>query len=71
MAEKVLMRNFDRNDSHTLAGYRATGGYSAWDTARGIEPAGITEIVKKSNLRGLGGAGWVVPGRACMARLSP
>jgi NADH-quinone oxidoreductase subunit F len=58
MAEKVLMRNFDRNDSHTLAGYRATGGYSAWDTARGIEPAGITEIVKKSNLRGLGGAGF-------------
>jgi len=58
MAEKVLMRNFDRNDSHTLAGYRATGGYGAWDTARGIEPAGITEIVKKSNLRGLGGAGF-------------
>jgi len=58
MAEKVLMRNFDRNDSHTLAGYRATGGYSAWDTARGIEPAAITEIVKKSNLRGLGGAGF-------------
>jgi NADH-quinone oxidoreductase subunit F len=58
MAEKVLMRNFDRNDSHTLAGYRATGGYRAWDTARGIEPASITEIVKKSNLRGLGGAGF-------------
>src|SRR5882672_11796201 len=58
MAERVLMRNFDRENSYTLAGYRAAGGYTAWDTARGIEPAAITELVKKSNLRGLGGAGF-------------
>src|SRR4029453_10050754 len=58
MAEKVLMRNFDRNNSYTLAGYRAGGGYTAWETARGMPPAAITDVVKKSNLRGLGGAGF-------------
>ena len=58
MAEIVLMRNFGRADSHTLAGYRASGGYTAWEKAKGLEPAAITEEVKKSNLRGLGGAGF-------------
>ena len=58
MAEIVLMRNFGRADSHTLAGYRASGGYTAWEKAKGMEPAAITEEVKKSNLRGLGGAGF-------------
>jgi NADH-quinone oxidoreductase subunit F len=58
MAESVLMRNFSRADSHTLAGYRAGGGYGAWDKARTMEPAAITEEVKKANLRGLGGAGF-------------
>src|SRR5439155_19527651 len=58
MAEIVLMRNFGRQDSHTLAGYRATGGYTAWEKVKGMEPAAITEAVKKANLRGLGGAGF-------------
>ena len=58
MAERVLMRNFDLENSYTLAGYRATGGYTAWDTARGMPPDAITDVVKKSNLRGLGGAGF-------------
>jgi len=56
--EKLLTRNFDRADSATLAAYRETGGYTAWDKARGMEPTAITEEVKKSNLRGLGGAGF-------------
>ena len=56
--DRILMRNFDRPDSHTLAAYRATGGYTAWEKARGMEPAAITEEVKASNLRGLGGAGF-------------
>jgi NADH-quinone oxidoreductase subunit F len=58
MAEIVLMRNFDNPNSHTLAAYRASGGYTAWEKAKGMEPAAITEEVKKSNLRGLGGAGF-------------
>ncbi len=58
MAETVLMRNFSNPDSHTLGAYRVAGGYGAWDTAREMEPAAITEEVKKANLRGLGGAGF-------------
>jgi len=58
MAEQVLMRNFDRGNSHTLAVYRGAGGYGAWEKAKTMEPAAITEVVKQSNLRGLGGAGF-------------
>jgi NADH-quinone oxidoreductase subunit F len=58
MAEIVLMRNFANADSHTLGAYRRGGGYAAWDKARQMEPAAITEEVKKANLRGLGGAGF-------------
>jgi len=58
MAERVLMRNFERPNCHTLAVYREHGGYAAWDKARQIEPAALVEEVKHSNLRGLGGAGF-------------
>ena len=58
MAEIVLTRNFGNANSHTLAAYRSTGGYTAWEKAKGMEPAAITDEVKKSNLRGLGGAGF-------------
>jgi NADH-quinone oxidoreductase subunit F len=58
MAETVLMRNFARADSHTLGSYRSAGGYAAWDKAKAMEPAAIVDEVKKSNLRGLGGAGF-------------
>jgi NADH-quinone oxidoreductase subunit F len=56
--EPVLTRNFTRPDSHTLRVYRETGGYTALEKARGMEPAAIVDEVKKSNLRGLGGAGF-------------
>jgi NADH-quinone oxidoreductase subunit F len=56
--EPVLTRHFGRPDLHTLAGYRATGGYTSWTAARELEPATITDAVKRSNLRGLGGAGF-------------
>jgi NADH-quinone oxidoreductase subunit F len=58
MAEIVLMRNFGNPGSHTLTAYRAAGGYTAWEKAQSMEPAAIQEEVKKSNLRGLGGAGF-------------
>jgi NADH-quinone oxidoreductase subunit F len=57
-AEPVLSRNFDRPDAHTLAGYRATGGYEALRKAFELGPAAIAAEVKKANLRGLGGAGF-------------
>jgi NADH-quinone oxidoreductase subunit F len=56
MTEKILSRNFDVRDAHTLRVYRETGGYQGWDRAKAMEPAAITEEVKKANLRGLGGA---------------
>ena len=58
MAELILSKNFEVRDAHTLRVYRETGGYKGWDKAKGMEPAAITEEVKKSNLRGLGGAGF-------------
>src|SRR5687768_17817104 len=58
MSEIVLMRNFGRQDSHTLAGYRAAGGYTALEKAQQMEPDSIVAEVKASNLRGLGGAGF-------------
>ncbi len=58
MAEKILTRNFHLPSSHTLVLYRETGGYAGLEKAFAMKPAEITEEVKKSNLRGLGGAGF-------------
>jgi NADH-quinone oxidoreductase subunit F len=58
ISERILTRNFDRPDSHTLQAHLATGGYTAWQKAQTMEPEAITEEVKRSNLRGLGGAGF-------------
>jgi NADH-quinone oxidoreductase subunit F len=58
IGEALLTRNFHRSDSHTLRAYRESGGYTAWEKAQTLEPAVITEEVKRSNLRGLGGAGF-------------
>ncbi len=58
MAELILTRNFHLPDSHTLAVYRETGGYRAIQKAFAMAPADITGEIKRSNLRGLGGAGF-------------
>jgi NADH-quinone oxidoreductase subunit F len=59
MSDEVLLtRNFARSDAHTLRGYRGAGGYQAWTKAQTMEPTAILEEVKRSNLRGLGGAGF-------------
>jgi NADH-quinone oxidoreductase subunit F len=58
MTEKIFTRNFHLADSHTLSRYRETGGYTAVVKAFGMDPPAITEEVKRSNLRGLGGAGF-------------
>ncbi|MBI4424119.1 MAG: NAD(P)H-dependent oxidoreductase subunit E, partial [Elusimicrobia bacterium] len=57
---RILTEHFADPDLHTLAGYCKHGGYSAWEKAKGLEPAAITAEVKRSNLRGLGGAGFPV-----------
>lgn len=57
--EKVLSARFDIPNSHTLDVYLQHGGYKALEKAlRQMTPEQITEEVKKSALRGRGGAGF-------------
>ncbi|MGN6594002.1 MAG: complex I 51 kDa subunit family protein [Terriglobales bacterium] len=41
-----------------LAAYQRTGGYQGLEAARKLDPAAVTALVKESNLRGRGGAGF-------------
>jgi NADH-quinone oxidoreductase subunit F len=59
MNEKVLTKNFDKPDSHTLNVYEGSGGYGALRKVLGSwRPEQVIEEVKQSNLRGRGGAGF-------------
>ena len=56
---RMIFRNVDRADWDTsLARYEQEGGYSMLRKAVTMEPKAITEEVKKSGLRGRGGAGF-------------
>ncbi|MBL9122055.1 MAG: NADH-quinone oxidoreductase subunit F, partial [Planctomycetaceae bacterium] len=58
--QPILLAHVDKPDSHTLAAYEATGGYATLRRAlREMTPEGVTEVVKSSNLRGRGGAGFM------------
>jgi NADH-quinone oxidoreductase subunit F len=57
--EKLLLRNIDIPDSHTLAVYRSRGGYRSWEeVVKNIRPEQLIEEIKASGLRGRGGAGF-------------
>src|SRR5687767_8735032 len=57
--EPVLLANINTPDSHTLKAYEAAGGYQALrKTPKEKTPAAVVDIVKSSNLRGRGGAGF-------------
>jgi NADH-quinone oxidoreductase subunit F len=57
--EKILLRNIEAKDSHTLAVYKSRGGYQAWEkVVKQLSPEQVTEEVKSSGLRGRGGAGF-------------
>ncbi len=56
--EKVITRNWGKPQSHTIQGYRSSGGYAGLKKALAMSPAEVTDQVKKSNLRGRGGAGF-------------
>ena len=57
--EKLLTKNIHLPDSHKIETYRATGGYKALAKALGeYSPEDIIDIVKRSGLRGRGGAGF-------------
>ncbi len=59
MSEKILTKNCEVPDSHTLAVYRKRGGYRALEKAlREMKPEEIVEETVASNLQGRGGAGF-------------
>ncbi len=59
MFEKVLLKNAEKPDAHGIKAYEAAGGYQALaKVVRELSPDGLIELVKDSNLRGRGGAGF-------------
>ena len=53
-----MLRRVGKPDSTSLASYRADGGYSGLQRALGLEPTAVIDVVKRSALRGRGGAGF-------------
>jgi NADH-quinone oxidoreductase subunit F len=59
MSELVLTKHIHEKDCHTLDYYlKNDQGYKALDKALAIKPNEVVDLVKKSNLRGRGGAGF-------------
>jgi NADH-quinone oxidoreductase subunit F len=58
MDEKILTRNVGVPGSKTLAVYESRGGYEALRKALKMDPEAVAEEVKRSGLRGRGGAGF-------------
>ncbi len=59
MGRKLLIHNDHIPNIHTLAVYRANGGYASVEKAlKTMQPDQVTDEVKKSGLRGRGGAGF-------------
>ncbi len=56
--ERVLLKNTDRPGPAGLGEYREQGGYRSLHKAFSIGPGGVLDEVKKSGLRGRGGAGF-------------
>jgi len=59
MAEKYLLRNIGIADSHRIDTYLAQGGYQSFARVlKEMKPAELIDLVKRSGLRGRGGAGF-------------
>ena len=59
MGRKLLIHNDKVPNIHTLEVYRANGGYTSVEKAlKTMQPDQVTDEVKKSGLRGRGGAGF-------------
>jgi len=58
MFQPVLTRNIQRPNSEKIATYLAHGGYAAAKLALSKPPEELIEMVKRSGLRGRGGAGF-------------
>jgi NADH-quinone oxidoreductase subunit F len=58
MGKQLLLENIKAPGINTIEGYRANGGYKSLEKALKMKPEEIVEEVKKSGLRGRGGAGF-------------
>ena len=59
MPELIITKDMDVPGIDTLAVYRQHGGYQALETTlKNYQPDDVVEIIKKSGLRGRGGAGF-------------
>lgn len=56
--EHILLRHRDIPDLHKLAVYKEHGGYDGLKKALSMKPDEVIDLVKASNLRGRGGAGF-------------
>ncbi len=55
---QVLLEHIKQPDQHTLSGYESRGGYAAIRKSLGMDPLAVIDEVKKSAIRGRGGAGF-------------
>ena len=59
MSRKLLLEHIDKPGIRGLEAYRANGGYRSVEKAlKSMTPEEVLEEVKKSGLRGRGGAGF-------------
>jgi len=58
MGKQLLINDLDKPGIRTLSGYKSCGGYTALEKALKMKPDEVVEEVKKSGLRGRGGAGF-------------
>ncbi len=58
MATRIISARFDDPENWRLERYRANGGYASLEKLFSMEPDAVIEEVKRSGLRGRGGAGF-------------
>ena len=58
MAQNIISKRFDVPGNNIFSTYVANGGYRSLPKVFGMNPDDVTEEVKKSGLRGRGGAGF-------------
>jgi NADH-quinone oxidoreductase subunit F len=69
--QKMLLKNCGHIDPLDIGQYIASGGYSALEKALRQPPASIIDAVRKSGLRGRGGAGFLTGDKWSICRKSP
>ncbi|HUO49409.1 MAG TPA: NADH-quinone oxidoreductase subunit F, partial [Acidimicrobiales bacterium] len=70
-APRILTSRLGRDDSHTLAGYLASGGYEGLRKALTMTPEAVAAEVDAVSLLGRGGAGFPAGRKWAMLRKAP